>query len=51
MFVYKVVVTTLDVLLEISLARVFIADKTNEVRVGLSAMALVLFATMLGMWG
>ena len=51
MFVYKVVVTTLDVLLGLSLARVLISDRNNEVRTGIFIMAAVLLATMLGMWG
>ena len=51
MFVYKVVVTTLAVLMELSLARVFISDRNNEVRIGIFMMGAVLLATMLGMWG
>lgn len=51
MFVYKVVVTTFDVLLGLSLARVFISDRNNDVRTGIFIMTAVLLATMLGMWG
>lgn len=51
MFVYKIVVTTLAVLLEISLVRVFASDNGVDVRTGIFVMGAVLMAATLGMWG